>query len=173
MSQPRRNRNETRLPRPVFVTIKLQDVKIQVRFFLPQHKQEHTLYKKKHSEPQIIISSQHIFTHDNLSKFVQKYYTALFNILRIDHFDNFVTFLMNINHNKVHNVFLQIDYVPRANKKSLYDNIYKDSEGTQIIDVKKPQDLFTYLNALEDNSVVENVQQQIIHEPSVVHEIMA
>ena len=62
--------------------------------------------------------------------------TTFCNALVIKKIDNFVTLLMNINHNKVHKVFLQRYYVHSKKETWLLDDIYQDAEGTQIIDVE-------------------------------------
>ena len=69
---------------------------------------------------------------------------------------------MNINHNKVHNKLLKKDFIPSAKTKWLWNNIYQDAEGTTIINVKKPQDLVTYLNTSENNNVVhKNISEEV------------
>ena len=49
------------------------------------------------------------------------------------------------------------DFVPSKNAKWLYQPIYQDAEGTtKIENIKTPQDLVNYLNALENNNVEHN-----------------
>ena len=52
----------------------------------------------------------------------------------------------------------------RKQKKWLWHNIYQDPEGTTIINVRKPQDLITYLNALDNNNVVHNNIAEEVHD---------
>ena len=55
-----------------------------------------------------------------------------------------MTLLVKINHNKFHNILLQKDYIPGRKTAWLYHEIYQDAEGTQIMDVKKREELTQY-----------------------------
>ena len=46
MSQPRHNRHEEKILMPVFVKMKLQDMKTQVYKFIFNHQQKHIIYKQ-------------------------------------------------------------------------------------------------------------------------------
>ena len=127
MSQQRCHSHDNRLLRPVFVKIKLLDVKFQVCKYLQQQTQNNDLYKQiQKVAPIKIISAQQIFGYEELSTYLHKHFSVPHNTLGNKNFDNFVTLLMNIYHDKVPNVLIQKEYVPRKNTKWLWQNIYQD-----------------------------------------------
>ena len=156
---------QERLLTPVFVKINLKDMHLQVCKCLQQKTQKKYCCKIiKKVIPEEIISAQHIFCSKELSTYLRNFLSVLHNNLGTENVDNFVTFLMHINHNKVHNVLIQKDYVPRKGTKCLWQEIYQDAEGTTRIDFKTSQELVTYLNALKNVNVMHNNITEKVHD---------
>ena len=84
------------------------------------------------------------------------HFSALYNTLGDDNFDNFVAFLLEINHNKTYVVVIKQDYKPGKGSKWIFDKVYQDDYGAKEIDIDNSDDIVTYLNALENNNDVHN-----------------